>query len=61
MFRTLDSLEERAFRQWARDHYRPGADIPEYWHPTVQDECRRINKETFANPVGLELGGIILT
>lgn len=44
-FRTLTPTEETDFRQWARDNYTPGTEVNELWHPTVRDECARINAE----------------
>ena len=46
LFKELPANEESAFRQWARDNYKPGADIKPVWHPAVQDECHAINTET---------------
>ena len=45
MFRKLSAEEERAFRQWARNNYKPFTDIKGIWHPVVQDECVKINEE----------------
>ena len=45
MFIELAPEQEVAFRQWARDNYKPGADINSMWHPVVQDECQQINEE----------------
>ena len=45
MFIELAPEQEAAFRQWARDNYKPGADINSMWHPVVQDECQQINDE----------------
>lgn len=44
MFRTLTTAEEKAFRQWARDNYKPGSPINPLWHPVVRDECAKINQ-----------------
>jgi len=46
LFRDLTEDEEKDFRQWARDNYKPYTDIRGVWHPVVQDECRKINEET---------------
>jgi hypothetical protein len=45
LFRKLDPEEVKEFRQWARDNYKPFTPIQGYWHPEVQDECRKINEE----------------
>jgi hypothetical protein len=44
-FRALTLAEDAQFRSWARDNYEPGAEIKGIWHPVVQDECVRINRE----------------
>lgn len=43
-FRKLTPVEERKFRNWARDNYEPGSEIKGTWHPVVQDECVEINR-----------------
>ena len=45
MFIELEPEQEAAFRQWARDNYKPGAEINAMRHPLVQDECQQINAE----------------
>lgn len=44
-FQTLppESIEE--FREWAREHHKPGNPVSGMWHPVVRDECRRIDAE----------------
>lgn len=54
LFLDLNAEQEVEFRQWARDNYTPGDPIKGIWHPVVQDECVRINKETFENPSYVE-------
>ena len=44
MFRDLNPEEVKKFRQWARDNYKVGDPIKWFWHPVVQDECRKINE-----------------
>ena len=44
LFRKLLPEEEKRFRQWARENYRPLDPINGVWHPVVQDECRRMNE-----------------
>ena len=39
LFRTLDAVEEQAFRQWARENFRRGDEVDPLWHPVVRDEC----------------------
>jgi hypothetical protein len=45
MFRALTAKEEANFRKWARTNYKPGTEISGVWHPVVQDECVRINRQ----------------
>lgn len=45
MFRDLNLEEEKEFRQWARENYKPGDEINSVWHPVVRDECEKINQE----------------
>lgn len=44
-FRELDDAEVKEFRQWAREHYRPGDPVNEMYHPVVQVECHEMNRE----------------
>ena len=44
-YRLLSPKEEKQFRQWARENYQPFTEINGSWHPVVQDECAKINKE----------------
>jgi hypothetical protein len=44
-FLSLTPAEEAKFRSWARENYKPGAEIKGTWHPVVQDECVQINRE----------------
>jgi len=46
LFRELTAEEERSFRQWARDNWRPGDYVDPIWHPVVRDECQKMEKET---------------
>lgn len=45
LFRELTPEEEKEFRKWARENYQPLTEIKGIWHPVVQDECVKINKE----------------
>jgi hypothetical protein len=45
LFRDLPEDEQASFRQWARDNYKPMAEISGIWHPVIQDECAKINQE----------------
>ena len=45
MFRELTVSEACEFRSWARDNYKLGSPISGIWHPIVQDECARMNRE----------------
>lgn len=45
LFRRLDSKEEREFRQWARENWKPGMEISSLWHPVVRDEIRKMQEE----------------
>ena len=44
-FKDLSPEEEAEYRKWARDNYKPLSSIEGIWHPVVQDECIKINKE----------------
>ena len=46
LFKELSPADKILYRQWARDNYKPGADINAAWHPVVQHECHAINTET---------------
>ena len=48
MFRKLRAEEEKSFREWARSNYIPFSPIEGIWHPVVQEECVKINKEKSA-------------
>lgn len=51
-FKKLDESEAEDFRKWARENYKAGAEISMAWHPVVQEECARINAQTFiASPI----------
>jgi hypothetical protein len=50
MFRSLESQEEQEFRKWARDNYKPFDPIKGIWHPIVQEECVKMNKEAAEYP-----------
>ena len=45
LFKNLSEKEENSFRQWARENYKPFEPISGVWHPVVQDECTKINRE----------------
>jgi hypothetical protein len=45
LFKAITEDEKPAFRQWARDNYKPFDPISPVWHPTTQTECRKINEE----------------
>ena len=45
LFKKLSSEEKVEFRQWARDNYKPFDEIKGIWHPVVQEECTKMNKE----------------
>lgn len=44
-FRQLSSEEEQEFRQWAHDTYKPHTEISPAWHPVIQEECVKINRD----------------
>ncbi len=55
LFRDVEGTEEEVeFRKWARDNYTPFSEIKGIWHPIVQDECVKINKEADDTPGVLE-------
>ncbi len=45
LFRKLKDREKKKFKQWARLNYVPFTPIDGKWHPVVQDECVKMNKE----------------
>jgi len=45
LFKTLSEVEEMKYRQWARNNYKPLHEIKGVWHPSVQDECVKMNSE----------------
>jgi hypothetical protein len=45
MFMELSPDQEQKFRNWARENYHPFTEISGIWHPVVQDECVKMNKE----------------
>jgi hypothetical protein len=44
-FRHLSPEEEQEFRQWAHDAYKPHTEISPAWHPVIQEECAKINRD----------------
>lgn len=46
LWRSLNSEEEKEFRQAAREKYEPFSDINPLWHPVYIDECVNINVAT---------------
>ena len=50
LFSHLTPEQERKFRQWARENYKPFDPIDGVWHPVVQDECVQINADTGYSP-----------
>tara|TARA_R100000808_G_scaffold410_3_gene2184 strand:+ start:1781 stop:1954 length:174 start_codon:yes stop_codon:yes gene_type:complete len=47
LFRHLNASEEKEFRQWAKDNYKPLDPIKGVWHPIVQDECKLMNEQHY--------------
>ena len=45
LWKKLTENEEKQFREWARKNYEPLTAIDGLWHPTVQEECVKINVE----------------
>jgi hypothetical protein len=45
LFRELSEEEILAFQAWARANYIPYSPIDGIWHPVIQEECVRMNKE----------------
>jgi hypothetical protein len=45
LFKQLSPEDEKQYRQWARDNYKPLDVIDGIWHPAVQDECVKMNRE----------------
>jgi hypothetical protein len=46
LFRKLDEQEEKQFRLWARQNWKPGDPVSDVWHPVVRDEIRLMQEET---------------
>ena len=62
-FRSLNTGEQEAFRQWARDNYKPLGKINPCWHPIVQAECRAISgnnrqQDAFRRAVNIYCDGL---
>ena len=45
LFKQLTASDAEAYRAWARENYKPLSEIKGIWHPVIQAECARINKE----------------
>ena len=45
IFKKLSSKEEAEYRLFARNNYDLFHPIPGHWHPTIQDECIKMNLE----------------
>lgn len=57
LYRDLDEQETATFRAWARTNYQPHSEIKGIWHPVVQDECVRINREATVDLADLQTAG----
>ena len=44
-FRALEKEDECQFRAWARKNYILGHPISECWHPSIRNECEKMNAE----------------
>lgn len=49
LFRNLNDVEKGKFQKWARDNYKPYSEIKGVWHPVVQEECTKMNREAELN------------
>ena len=49
LFQELSPEQEQSFRKWARENYKALEHIKDMWHPSVRDECNKINNELLAN------------
>jgi len=49
LFQELSPEQEQSFRKWARENYKALEHIKDIWHPSVRDECNKINNELLAN------------
>jgi hypothetical protein len=45
IWRPLDPEETKEFRKWARDNYVISTPINKVWHPAIQEECHKMNRE----------------
>lgn len=57
LFKHLSPEEEARFRQWTRDNYGSGQEVPEdsvrdLWHPVVNDELVKIQAEKMSPDIG---------
>jgi hypothetical protein len=43
---NLSPEQEKDFRNWARENYKPGEEVCSAWHPVVVDECKKMNEES---------------
>lgn len=55
LFKNLSPAEEQEFRQWARENYKPLSPIKGIWHPVVQEECTKINKNFMVAEAGAQI------
>jgi hypothetical protein len=51
LFRDLSEEDAIAFRAWARANYTPFTPIKGIWHPVIQEECTKMNREGDMTPM----------
>jgi len=44
-FRKLGPTEEKEFRQWAHENFKPNTEPKGIWHPVVRDEWAKLQKK----------------
>lgn len=43
MWKRSTAEDEKEYRKWARENYKPGTKINVLWHPVVRHECEAMN------------------
>ena len=43
--KIIKKKEKTKLQLWAREHYSPGKEILNIWHPIIQRECQKMNLE----------------
>lgn len=59
IWRKLSPEETKEFRKWARNNYVVSTPINKVWHPVVQEECHKMNRECSCGKYIGKFGGQI--